>query len=161
VQLNNLLLDFHYKFSDQEAFYEVLGDFLRSNSLNKLTNSSLLQEPPSSPKPISNRRHSSNTSENTPEHTPEHTHKRDILSSPTFPFSDNTADKFDYTLRFSYSYLVSANFDRTLPNTINTRALEWYLSDDEFRTIFGCTKEIFYSYKTWRQMELRKMKRLF
>jgi len=147
--LNNLLLDFHYKFGDQEAFQVVLADFIRSNSSNKLNDS---QESPQLPNKLT-------ISENSSPNTPEHIHKRDRVSS--FPFSNETPDKFDYTLRFSYSYLVSANYDRSLPNTINTRALEWYLADDEFRTIFGCTKEIFYSYKSWRQMELRKLKRLF
>jgi len=36
-----------------------------------------------------------------------------------------------------------------------------HLSDEDFFKVFGCTRDVFYTYKPWRQQQLKKNADLF
>ncbi len=36
-----------------------------------------------------------------------------------------------------------------------------YLSDEEFKLVFGCPRDVFYTYKVWRQQQIKKNAGLF
>lgn len=61
------------------------------------------------------------------------------------------------TERYGFDDITTNRTDRPL----NPVCRELYLNSEDFRTVFGMSKQEFYSLKLWRQRELKKMMGLF
>jgi hypothetical protein len=48
-----------------------------------------------------------------------------------------------------------------LPEGVDPRKREQYLSDEEFESVLGTTRPAFGALKAWRQIELKRKARLF
>ena len=60
------------------------------------------------------------------------------------------------TNKFDYEVLKAG-----IPEGVIPSAKETYLSDEQFQTVFGITKEKFAELKEWKQKEMKKAKGLF
>lgn len=63
---------------------------------------------------------------------------------------------------FVLPYAELTSTDRELlPRYVDRSKLESYLSDEEFKLVFGCPRNVFYTYKVWRQQQIKKNAGLF
>jgi len=71
------------------------------------------------------------------------------------------ADPEDTRNRKSLDEIKSGTGLAALDHKLNPLALEMYLSDTEFISVFRMNKEKFYAMKQWKQRELKKKVGIF
>ncbi|XP_039127866.1 villin-2-like [Dioscorea cayenensis subsp. rotundata] len=85
--------------------------------------------------------------------------KPDLCQRDYDATQDSQAVEFGEGNTFSYESLKSKSSN---PVTgINYKRREIYLSDEEFQTVFGMTKELFYQQPKWKQDLQKKNADLF
>jgi len=60
-----------------------------------------------------------------------------------------------------HSYAALCQPVGNLPEGVDPRKREQYLSDEEFESVLGTTRPAFGALKAWRQIELKRKARLF